>query len=75
MTSFVPCAGKSACTEDGSHCRGCGRSHVEIARARDAINALADLAAERGYDNVEVFAEYVAARLIKKVEHQRSAAV
>ena len=75
MTSFVPCAGKTACTEDGSHCRGCGRSHDEIARTRDAINALADLAFEKGYDNVEVFAEYVAARIIKKVEHQTAESV
>ena len=75
MPSFVPCAGKSACTEDGSYCRGCGRSHDEIARARDAINVLADLAFQKGYDDVEVFAEYVAARIVKKVENQRSAAV
>ena len=75
MPSFVPCAGKSACTEDGSHCRGCGRSHDEIARARDAINVLADLAFQKGYDDVEVFAEYVAARIVKKVEHHTAESV
>jgi len=74
MGRFVPCAGKRACTEGGSHCRGCGRGHGEIERARAAISALTGLALEMGYDNVDDFAGYVAARIIKKVEHERAAA-
>lgn len=74
MGAFVPCAGKTACTEDATHCRGCGRSHEEIARARDAIAALADLAVEMDYTNLEDYAAYVAARIVRKVEHQRAAA-
>ncbi len=69
MAEFVPCAGKTACTEDGTHCRGCGRSHDEIARTRDAINALTQLALQQGYVNVDAFASYVAARIVKKVAH------
>ncbi len=74
MHSFVPCAGKTACTEDGSHCRGCGRSHDEIARTRAAISALTELALEQGYDNVDAYADYIAARIVKKVAHDRAAA-
>jgi hypothetical protein len=67
MTQFVPCAGKQSCTEDGTHCRGCGRSHDEIARTRSSIDALCDVAREFGYDNVEAFAGYVARRINKKL--------
>ncbi len=74
MHSFVPCAGKTACTEDGSHCRGCGRSHDEIARTRAAISALTGLAVEQDYDNVDTFADYIAARIVKKFAHDRAAA-
>ena len=75
MTVFKPCAGKDACTDGGSHCQGCGRSHHEIARTRDAIAMLADLAVEMDYTNVEAFADYVARRIIKKTDKQRRAAV
>jgi len=74
MRSFVPCAGKTACTEGGSHCRGCGRSHDEIARTRAAISALTGLAVEQGYDNVDAYADYIAARIVKKIAHDRAAA-
>ena len=67
MTQFAPCTGKQACTEDGTHCRGCGRSHDEIARTRAAIEALVNIARECGYDNVEAFAGYVARRINKKL--------
>ena len=69
MVEFVACAGKAACTQDGSHCRGCGRSNDEIVRTRDAINALTELALEQGYANVDAFARYVAARIAKKAAH------
>jgi hypothetical protein len=72
MPAFVPCAGKTACTQDGSHCRGCGRSHDEIARTRAAISALTELALQQGYDNVEAFANYVSTRIVKKVDDERA---
>ena len=45
---FSPCTGKQACTEDDTHCRGCGRSHYEIARTRAAVDALVAVAQEQG---------------------------
>ncbi|MCF7983134.1 MAG: DUF1289 domain-containing protein [Thiohalocapsa sp.] len=74
MTVFKPCAGKDACTDGGSHCQGCGRSHEEIARTRDAIAILAELAVEMDYTNVEAFADYVARRIVKKTDQQRRTA-
>lgn len=67
MMLFVPCAGREACTEGGTHCRGCGRSHEEIARTRELINALADHALAMGYENVQDFMDYVAEKSRKKV--------
>jgi hypothetical protein len=68
---FVPCAGRDACTEGGTHCRGCGRSHAEIARTRELINALADHVSSMDYDNVDDFLGYVAEKSRKKVAAAR----
>ena len=64
---FVPCAGRDACTEGGTHCRGCGRSHDEIARARELITALADFAQTMGYENPDEFLAYVSQKAGKKI--------
>jgi hypothetical protein len=71
MTLFTPCRGKTACRDNGEQCRVCGRSFAEIARTRELIDALAELACAQGYDNVEAFAAYVARKLEKKVRHRR----
>lgn len=72
MSSFVPCKGKTACRDDGRHCLTCGRSLAEIEQTRKLIDALAELACERGYDNVSEFAAYVADKVEKKVGHRRA---
>ena len=74
MAAFIACSGKSACTEDGTHFRGCGRTHDEIVRTRDAISALTQVALDKDYDNVEAFARYVASRIVKKLEHAKAVA-
>lgn len=48
---FVPCDGK--CTDKGTHCEGCGRSHEEIAAMRKPVEALVALAEKMKYDNLE----------------------
>jgi hypothetical protein len=70
MSAFTPCKGKTACRDDGEQCLVCGRSFAEIARTRELINDLADLACANGYDNVDEFAAYVARKLVKKVHHR-----
>jgi phosphoribosyl-dephospho-CoA transferase len=71
MSLFTPCKGKTACRDDGRQCLVCGRSFEEIARTRELIDALANLACEEGYDNIDEFAEYVAHKLAKKIRHRR----
>jgi hypothetical protein len=72
MPEFTPCKGKTACRDDGERCFTCGRSFAEIEQTRSLIDALADLAVNQGYDNVEEFAGYVASKLVKKVRHRRA---
>ncbi|OYY92672.1 MAG: hypothetical protein B7Y41_14805 [Hydrogenophilales bacterium 28-61-23] len=71
MTMFTPCQGKTACRDDGERCITCGRGFAEIEQTRNLIDALAELAVQQGYDNVEEFANYVAGKVVKKVKHRR----
>lgn len=71
MSRFEPCHGKDACRDDGERCLTCGRSLGEIARLRAAIDDLATLALDVGYDNTEEFASYVARKLFKTINHRR----
>lgn len=62
---FVPCDGK--CTDKGTHCEGCGRSHEEIAAMRKPVEALVALAEKMKYDNLEDFANAVAGSIKYKM--------
>ena len=55
---FKPCNGD--CTEDGTHCAGCGRSHEEIAEMQKLVAELVAFAEKMDYENVGDFAEGVA---------------
>ncbi|MDD4880361.1 MAG: hypothetical protein PHR30_14580 [Gallionellaceae bacterium] len=71
MSLFKPCAGKTACRDDNVNCLVCGRSLEAIEATRRLIDGLAELAMSQGYDNVDEFAGYVAAKVVKKVRHRR----
>ena len=64
---FNPCQGKDNCTEGGTHCQGCGRSHEEIARTRELIGMVADFASKMGYENYQEFTAFVGDKAAKKV--------
>lgn len=72
MTQFRPCAGQTACRDDGTTCLTCGRSLAAIEATRTLIDALAEFALAQGYDNVDEFAAYMAKKLEKKVRHRRA---
>lgn len=55
---FKPCNGK--CTEEGTHCEGCGRSQAEVADLRKLVSGLVDYARTMEYENYEDFADGVA---------------
>jgi len=55
---FNPCTGE--CTDEGSHCEGCGRTHEEIAEMREQVARLVAFAQKMNYENIEDFADAVA---------------
>jgi predicted Fe-S protein YdhL (DUF1289 family) len=68
MTQFNPCKDRNACTEDGNVCRGCGRTHVEIARTRALVNELVRFVSVMNYDNTEEFMAYLSRKVLKKTK-------
>jgi len=54
---FNPCIGK--CTEAGTHCEGCGRSHEEISEVAELVNGLVTHAKKKDFENPEEFAHFI----------------
>jgi predicted Fe-S protein YdhL (DUF1289 family) len=71
MTTFTPCQGKNACRDNGDICLTCGRKLTEITKLRDLMQALSALAIVHNYENVEDYANYIARKVVKMVEHKR----
>ncbi len=69
---FVSCTGRNACTEDGTHCRACGRPHEEVNRLRQLTNDVAAFAVEMDYDNMDDFLTYLSAKVAKKIARARN---
>jgi hypothetical protein len=69
---FNPCKGGTFCTDAGTHCEGCGRSHVEIAETKALVKGLVEFVQKQDYDNVEDFATSISAALVKKVHEAQS---
>ena len=63
---YRPCTG--ACTKDGTHCDGCGRTHEEVATLNKMVKDLAAYAVEMEYDNTEDYANSVAKGIYYKLE-------
>ncbi|HJP30022.1 MAG: DUF1289 domain-containing protein [Candidatus Latescibacteria bacterium] len=63
---FVACNGD--CTEEGTHCEGCGRSHEEIAELKTHVGGLVAFAQKMKYGNSDVFVDSVANTIKHKLE-------
>lgn len=64
---FTPCIDQ--CTKDGTHCQGCGRSHVEIAETKALVQGLVSFARKQQYENVEEFSEYIGKKVLGKLQN------
>ena len=64
---FRPCNGN--CTDTGTHCDGCGRTHEEISKVKKLIVELVDYAKEMEYENTEDYANFVAKGIYYKLEN------
>lgn len=64
---FSPCI-SGQCTEDGTHCQGCGRSHEEIAQTKALVKRVVTFAHDQEYENIEEFVHFFSKNVIKKVK-------
>ncbi len=64
---FKPCI-PNLCTEEGEHCEGCGRTHVEIAETKALVMNLVNFAKKQDYENHEDFADFIRKNLVKKLQ-------
>lgn len=65
---FSPCI-PGQCTEEGTHCEGCGRSHEEIAETKTLIKALVNFAQRMDYENIEDYAHFIGDTVLRKLEN------
>ena len=68
MLRFIPCKDRNACTEDGLICKGCGRSHEEIACTRAIVAELVSFVSTMQYENPEDFLAYITRKVTKKIK-------
>jgi heterodisulfide reductase subunit B len=64
---FSPCIGE--CTDKGTHCEGCGRSHEDVATMRAMVNNLVAYAQEKNYENIDEYANSVARSIQYKLNN------
>ena len=69
MTHFNSCKDRSACTEDGTTCRGCGRTHVEIFLTREIVGDVVQFISKMKYENPEEFMAYLTRKVLKKTRN------
>lgn len=62
---FTPC--QDACTKDGTHCQGCGRSHQEIAATKAIVQSAVEFIQQQQYDNPQDFVSVISKSILKKV--------
>lgn len=65
---FNPCI-PGKCTDQGTHCEGCGRSHEEIAETKKMIMDLVSFAQKRGYENYNDFADFIGKGILSKLQN------
>lgn len=63
---FNPCL--DACTKDGTHCQGCGRSHEEIAATKTIVKSTVEFIQAQQYDNPEDFVSAISKSILKKLQ-------
>jgi predicted Fe-S protein YdhL (DUF1289 family) len=72
MAVFKPCQGKNACRDNGVLCLTCGRKLNEIVQLRELMQQLTELAIDYDYENVEEYTQYLARKVAKMIDYQRS---
>ena len=68
---FSPCIGQ--CSETGSHCRGCGRSHEEIDETGQLVKGLVAHLQKMEYDDSEEFVNFIAQKTLRRFAEAKNA--
>jgi len=63
---YNPCIG--ACTDTGTHCDGCGRTHEDVAELNRMVKELAAYAKKMNYENIDDYTRSVANSINYKLE-------
>jgi hypothetical protein len=63
---FTPC--NDACTKEGTHCEGCGRSHADIAATKAIVKSAVDFIQQQQYDNPAEFVSAIGKSILKKLQ-------
>ena len=63
---FSPCIGQ--CTDEGTHCVGCGRTHEEVAETKKLVMGLVSYVQKMNYENPADFAGFVANNMLFKLQ-------
>ncbi len=66
---FNPCVSGGQCTEDGTHCKGCGRSHEEIAETKQLVKQVVSFVQKMDYENIEEFVDVFGKSVLKKLQN------
>jgi hypothetical protein len=64
---FNPCLGGENCSQEGTHCSGCGREHGEIRDTRELVKGMVQLARRMNYENPEEFVKFVSDKALRKI--------
>ncbi|MGR8981738.1 MAG: DUF1289 domain-containing protein [Gammaproteobacteria bacterium] len=57
------------CTDQGTHCEGCGRSHEEIAETKKMVMNLVSFAQKQGYEKYKDFADFIGKSILSKLQN------
>jgi predicted Fe-S protein YdhL (DUF1289 family) len=58
----------SQCTNEGTHCDGCGRSHLEIRETQAITKDLVQHLVKYDYDDPENFLDSIKAKVLKRAK-------
>jgi len=66
---FSPCVGE--CTDEGTHCEGCGRTHEEVTETRELVNQVVQYAFGKGYENLDEYARAMGKSIQIKMQNSQ----
>ena len=67
---YTPC--QDLCDKSAFICPGCGRTQEEINTVKEIVQKAVKLGTEMDYDNIDEYAEAIAAKIKKKLKQHKA---